>query len=242
MTKHKELTNEQFYEEIIASTFINSKTVPFSLEVKEIPSFLKKLELQDTKLWGIHIEIIRRKEDQLNGSLISLLYQRGIEKITTTLFFDESNALISLNEIHFLRECASHYISVEWRLESQNPIDCLGLVHLPPPTHYSSQFSDWAQIWRDNYLIESLIYRKGPKYIKVKDTRQTLEAQIFELTNENETELFNIAKDPVRLSELSKYYPLEIISLYLENYLFLQVEEWVINLSIPVNSKCIPYV
>lgn len=210
----------------------------------ELPCFIDELVNSKISGWRLHVYLERNERDILDGYHIQKLKEFGLERITTDLYLDMREPQRTIHEVHFLKECTTNYIHVEWTLASDHPIDSFPLVHFFPPKSFNVEFknaSKWLEMWSENHLNEGLTYRRGPGFVNVRDQRPTLESRLFHIDSKEDLELFNMTMEPRRLCDFSQEIPFKGLDSMMQYQLLLRVDDWVLNLVTPVNKKVIPF-
>ncbi|WP_397539522.1 DUF5825 family protein [Rummeliibacillus pycnus] len=230
-------------ESIAAASCFGDKAQTIKLEYAKLNVFLSKLKNinSDKKQLGLEIEIIRQANDNLNGEFITELKEFGVEKIYTTLELNEKKCKQTLKELHFLKKCQENYIVLQWEQNSKHVIDFSPLFHFQPPYLSENEDENLVITWKNNYALESLIYRQGPEYIKIRDARIQNEPQIYELITNLEVKLFNCTKEFQKLDELISEYTEELVILFIDLGILVCVDNMVFNIVQHINEKSIPY-
>ncbi|QFG22462.1 DUF5825 family protein [Actinomadura sp. WMMB 499] len=80
---------------------------------------------------------------------------------------------LAVRQLSLVRELTGIGMPVQWSLECDDDFPVALLQHLYPPSAVLQRDGDAARRWRDAYRFGSLLYRKGPGFIHVRDARTT---------------------------------------------------------------------
>ncbi len=103
---------------------------------------------------------------ELTGTTARDLQLRGLHTLSSG---DPENTLAL---VRFLREASSAGVFVRWSCDGVD-IDVESLVHLPPPEAVGAESSeaDSLAAWHRRYRPGLCFYRRGPRFVILKDTR-----------------------------------------------------------------------
>ncbi|TDC70310.1 hypothetical protein E1200_05765 [Actinomadura sp. GC306] len=83
-----------------------------------------------------------------------------------------ADAAYAVQQLSLVRELTRIGSSVQWTLECDDDFPLASLQHLYPPAAVLQGDGGAAGRWRDAYRFGSLLYRKGPGFIHVRDARE----------------------------------------------------------------------
>ncbi len=240
MTTIVKFTMEHIVEGLDDALFTQSN-VEIHLKESQLGMLVNMLHEKKPIRWRFNLVLERENGQLLNGCLVEQLKQCGVEKIITTLVLDELQPEETIHDLHFLRECSSQYIDLEWTMLSTIPIPLEPLVHLIPPRNVDPRHELFTATWNDMYSLEGLRYRRGPGMIVIRDQRQTGEWQIIHLNEEADLNLFWFTREPKRLEDVIHFVGEEQFLSMNDVQLLIHMDSWVLNLVTPTNRQVIPY-
>jgi hypothetical protein len=77
----------------------------------------------------------------------------------------------ALEQLSLVRELTRIGLATQWTLECDDDFPVSLLQHLHPPSTVVQGDGGVARRWRDSYRFGSLLYRKGPGFVHVRDAR-----------------------------------------------------------------------
>ncbi|MBE1530425.1 DUF5825 family protein [Actinomadura algeriensis] len=100
--------------------------------------------------------------------------ERGARRVDLADHVDVRNGAdfdLAVRQLSLVRELTRIGLSVRWVLECDDDFPVSLLQHLYPPTAVAQGDGGAARRWRDAYRFGSLLYRKGPGFVHVRDAR-----------------------------------------------------------------------
>jgi hypothetical protein len=222
----------------------SSLDVHLAIEASQLPQLVEQLKSTSFADCRLHLAIKVEDGQVPDGRLVKDLQRSGVVEVQAEFALDISQPERTVRELHFLKQCAEHYVHVDWTLLSDRPVDPAPLVHMLPPKRLACEekaTAKWQSFWVEHQTNEGLTYRKGPGFVIVRDQRAPFEGQLFSIEEPLELGLFWRTMEPITVQELKQIVPMDRMQVMIDHHLLFRVGDHVLNLATHANKKIIPY-
>lgn len=127
---------------------------------------------------------------------------RGWVEVGPEVPLDDGHPAAMLDFLRFLRDATTHGLQVAWRSHLGTGVPIAAIAHLPPPNGGTDlALNPAAAVWRERFRPDSFIWRQGPGFILLMDTRPGGPPRRYRLTEPDVLHVFQQLQTPRAFAE-----------------------------------------